>query len=145
MKETLSVKFCIVEIALLLVVLFLDACGHRELPDAETVMTSFIEEFFSVDVSYDDLGAYATDELIGTLQANRIPGKYRKNIWNYSDTISCGDISFGETSEDHYDFTMTLSWEDEQGELTECTVEGTIRVTFDERGECRVYYFDPKL
>lgn len=140
-------KYKIATFVVLCAVLFIAACGRdgQAAPDAETVMTSFIEEFFSVDVSYEDLNAYATDKLIETLQANRMPGMYRKNIWEYSDTISCRDISFTETSEDHYDFTMTLSWEDEEGELTERTVEGTIRVTFDDKEECRVYYFDPKL
>lgn len=75
-------KYKIATFVVLCAVLFIAACGRdgQAAPDPETVMTSFIEEFFSVDVSYEDLNAYATDELIETLQANRMPGTYRKNI-----------------------------------------------------------------
>lgn len=140
-------KSYIAFIFLLCATLFMSACGYEEqvIFDEETVMLSFLQEFFSPDFSYDDLNVYATEKMIETLQRNREPGKYQKRIWNYSDSVSCKDISFEATSEDHFQITMTLSWEDDQGERIERAVEGSIGVTFDDNGECLVNYLYLKL
>lgn len=133
-------------IILFCITLLVGGCGQNEQKELseEAVMTSFFYEFFSGDCSYDELSLYTTADMIEELQANRMPEKY-KDVWEYSDSIFCKEVIFKPDSDNIFQFTATLSWENKNEEFEELTVEGNIGLSSDDENTPRVNYLYLRL